>query len=296
MALVSNKMYNKNFQEEFVMNKRFFIFVKVTFFLMFFMNISFAHHAMEYIEIESYSTAKKGEFVFHWHYDYMVDNKNDPQGDHYEITPGLSYGIMDKLMVDIHGHFAKFGNSHLDNDDSVKLAKYQTEYPDGPSPFIEAGAIALQYCVTDAGQLPVNIAISPFFEFPTNRAKELLNSQMVFGGSVIIGKNYGLHNNLTVNLSYERDGDEDVYGWGIGSKFVLSTVDEHAPAFGIEILGDYEGHIGILPGIYAGILQNTVLKAGIFIGLSQYMKKDDTGFQEEKEEDLRANVTVMTAW
>ncbi len=257
---------------------------------------AFAHHAMEYIEMESYSTAKKGEFVFHWHYDYMVDDKNGPQADHYEITPGLSYGILNRLMIDIHGHFAKFGQSHLDNDDPAKLAEYQNKYPNGPSPFIEAGAIALQYRVTDMDQAPVNIAVSPFFELPTNRAKDLLNSQMVFGGSVIIEKNFGLHNNITANFSYERDGDEDVYGWALGTKFTLSTMDEHAPAFGLELFGDYEGRLGIMPGIYASVLQNTIFKAGIFIGLSQHMKKDDSDFQEEREEDLRTNVTIMTKW
>ena len=257
---------------------------------------AFSHHAMEFIEMESYSTARSGEFVFHCHYDYMVDDKNETQADHYEITPGLSYGIFDRLMIDIHTHFAKFGQSHLDNDNPTDLAEYQAQSPDGPPPFIEAAAVALQFRVTEHDQLPIDIAVSPFFELPAGRAKNLLNSEDVIGGFLIISRNFGLHNNITANFSYERDGDENVYGWAAGAKFVLSTIDEHAPAIGIEVIGDYDGHFGIMPGIYANILQNTVFKAGIFIGLSQYRRKADQDFQEEKEEDLRANVTIMTRW
>ncbi len=60
----------------------------------------FAHHAMEYIEVESYITAKQGERVFHLHYDYMVDDSDNPGLDHWEFTPGISYGIVDRLMRD----------------------------------------------------------------------------------------------------------------------------------------------------------------------------------------------------
>ncbi len=72
-----------------------------------------AHHAMEFIELESYNTAPQGAFVFHLHYDYLVDDRDQPKLDHWELTPGLSYGITNRLMVDIHSHFAKFGNDHV---------------------------------------------------------------------------------------------------------------------------------------------------------------------------------------
>jgi hypothetical protein len=94
---------------------------------------------MEYVELESYSTARRGEFVFHLHYDYMVDDKDNPKLDHWEFTPGLSYGITDRLMIDFHTHFAKFGAEHVVED---KRNLYE---PLGPSPFMEAGALSLQY-------------------------------------------------------------------------------------------------------------------------------------------------------
>jgi hypothetical protein len=273
-----------------------YLIVSIFTILVFLVNTLYSHHAMEYIEMDSYSTAKSGEFVYHLHYDYMVDNKLDPQSDHYEITPGLSMGITNNLMFDIHCHFAKFGSSHLDNDDESKQAENMALYPDGPSPFIEAGALSLQYRIGESNQLPVDIAVSAFGEMPTKRAENLLNSEEVFGGSLILGKDFGLHNNITINLNYERDGDENIYAWALGTKFVLSKVDENAPAFGIEVLGDFEGHIGIMSGLYASIMQDTIFKTGIFIGLSQYIKKDDAGFQEEKEEDIRFNFTLMKRW
>jgi hypothetical protein len=257
-----------------------------------------AHHAMEYIEMDSYSTAKASEFVFHLHYDYMVDDKNDPYADHWELTPGISYGIMDRLMFDFHCHFAKFGKSNLGED-------YVEEHPSDPivdseagmSPFIEALAFTLQFRVTDENQLPVDIAIAPFYEIPTKRAEEYLGSEPVYGGALILGRNFGMHNNITANFMYEREGSENSWGWALGTKFTLSLVDEHAPAFGVEIIGDFDGHLGIMPGLYVSINQNTVLKSGVFIGMSQYRnKEDDPDFMEDKEEDLRANITIMTRW
>ena len=51
-----------------------------------------------------------------------------------------------------------------------------------------------------------------------------------------------------------------------------------------------------MPGLYAAIMQDTIFKTGILIGLSQYMKKDDADFQEGKEEDIRFNFTLMKRW
>ena len=73
----------------------------------------FSHHAMEFIEMESYNTPFKGEFVFHLHFDYMVENNMNPNLDHWEFTPGISFGISDRLMFDAHTHFANFEKDHL---------------------------------------------------------------------------------------------------------------------------------------------------------------------------------------
>ena len=102
-----------------------------------------AHHALEYIEMDSYSTAPKGWSVFHLHYDYFVDDEDNPRLDHWEITPGFSYGITDRLMIDFHTHFAKFGADHIVED---RMAEFE---PDGPSPFLEAFAFAAQYRLTE---------------------------------------------------------------------------------------------------------------------------------------------------
>ncbi|MCP4134403.1 MAG: hypothetical protein GY754_25750 [bacterium] len=236
-----------------------------------------AHHAMEYIKMESYSTAKKGEFVAHLHYDYKVDNNKDPSLDHWEITPGISYGIIDRLMFDIHTHFAKFNQGHV-------AASEQAAYPDGPSPFMEAIASSLQFRITDEGQLPVDIAAAATFELPLSRAKDLLGAEMVYGGAIIFGWSYGLHNNITANFTYEGEGGEHSFGWALGFKFVLSLDDEHAPACGIEILGDFKGALGIMPGLYIGITPNTTFKTGIGIGLHDY------------DDDLRAHVSLQRRW
>lgn len=55
-----------------------------------------AHHAMEYIEMESYTTARRGESVLHLHYDYMVDDAHWAIGAKTPVSSdphGIAAGI-----------------------------------------------------------------------------------------------------------------------------------------------------------------------------------------------------------
>ncbi len=231
-----------------------------------------AHHAMEFIELESYSTAPMGAFVYHLHYDYMVDDKDQPNLDHWELTPGMSYGISDRLMVDVHGHFAKFGTGHLIPSQAALFA------PMGPSPFFEAIAAALQYRITESGG-PVEVAVSLTYEEPFKRSVDLLDGQRVFAGTLILNKPLKEHRNLLLNLCAERDGDEMDYGWGLGLRSPL-TPDAHGIAGGIEFLGDFEGNITFLPGVYFPLgMQDIVFKSGIEI--------------DPEDGAVRSNLTLM---
>jgi hypothetical protein len=239
----------------------------------------FAHHAMEYIEMESYSTAKRGQKVFHLHYDYMVDDSGNPNLDHWEFTPGLSYGITDRLMADIHTHFAGFGSGHVVEE---RRAEFGTN---GPSPFMEAVAVALQYRLTDGW--PVDIAVAGTWEIPFSRAEELLGSEdHVYAGTVILNREFGTHGNVCANFSYEAEGKEDEWGWALGVKNPISA-DPHGIAAGVEVSGDFEGNRwGVLPGIYAPVNETITLKTGIKIG----QEKDEEG---RWADTLRANVSLL---
>jgi len=232
---------------------------------------------MEYIEMESYTTARRGEFVFHLHYDYMADNKDNPDEDHWELTPGVSYGITDRLMVDVHTHFAKFGIDH------VLVEEREAFEPDGPSPFMEAAAGALQYRLTE-GWL-VDIALVAGMEVPFHRSKRLLGSEdNVYCGQLIIGKEFGEHSNVTLNLSHEVEGSEDETTWALGVKSPLSD-DPHGIAAGIELMGSFEDvdeNWSVLPGIYMPLgTPNITLKTGLEFG------------QSDGADAMRANVTMM---
>jgi len=238
---------------------------------------AFAHHAMEYIEMESYTTAKRGECVFHLHYDYMVDDKDNPDLDHWEFTPGISYGILDRLMLDVHTHFAKFGIDHIVDEERENYE------PNGPSPFMEAVAGSLQYRVIE--DWLVNIAVVGTVEVPFSRSERLLGSEdNVYAGMLIMGKDFGEHSNITLNLGYEEEGDENETTWGLGVKTPISA-DPHGIAAGIEVRGsfeDTEDNWSILPGVYAPLGdQNITLKTGLEFG------------ESDGADSMRANVTMM---
>ncbi|MEO0246268.1 MAG: hypothetical protein ABIM82_07985 [candidate division WOR-3 bacterium] len=222
-----------------------------------------AHHAMEYIEMESYSTAPKNQKVFHLHYDYFVEEKDNPDFDHWELTPGISYGITDYIMFDAHTHFAKFGKGHTINN--IEL-----------SPFIEAAAFSLQLRAKKFTFVDFAFVLS--YETPFKRSREYLDGKEVFEGKIILSKDFGVHSNICFNLNFIKDGDEFLKEWAFGIKNPLSS-DPHGIAGGIEILGDYEGSLFFLPGIYIPI-ENSIIKTGI-------------GFGNSKSTNLRANLTLM---
>ena len=239
--------------------------------------LAFSHHAMEYIEMESYTTAKQGEFVFHLHYDYMVDNEDNPNEDHWELTPGFSYGILDRLMVDVHTHFAKFSSDHIVE---AERSAYETN---GPSPFMEAVAASLQWRAVQ--DWLVDVAVVGTIEIPFSRAEKLLGSENnVYQGRLIVGKDFSGHRNITVNVAYEEEGDEDDTTWAIGAKSPLSS-DEHGIAGGIEVMGSFDDtsdNWSILPGFYMPIsAENVTLKTGLEFGKS------------DGNNTRRANLTLM---
>jgi hypothetical protein len=232
----------------------------------------FAHHAMEYIEMESYSTALQGQKVFHLHFDYFVPNKDDSKENHWEFTPGISYGITDRLMFDFHTHFAKFGPAHI-------VDPVLSQDPVGPPPFMEAGAISFQYRLTEYNQLPVDLGLVFTYEFPYKRSKDLLDGKEVYEFTIIGSKDFGLHSNVCLNLKFGKDGDEEIKEWGLGVKTPLIG-NPDGPAAGVEFLGDYEGAFQILPGVYIPLIENVTFKTGL-------------GFGNKKSDNLRCNATLM---
>ncbi|MCX7591573.1 MAG: hypothetical protein N2255_08100, partial [Kiritimatiellae bacterium] len=240
--------------------------------------LAWGHHAMEYIEMESYSTARRGEAVFHLHYDYLVEDSDNPRLDHWEFTPGLSYGLTDWLMADVHTHFAKFGPEHV-----VEEWRAQFE-PDGPSPFMEATAVALQGRLPDT--LPVHVAVALTWEIPFHRAERVLGSEdHLYAGTLILSRDFGAHGNVCANITYEREGDADTWAWALGVKTPISR-DPHGIAAGVEVMGDFEGdRWSALPGVYAPISETIIMKTGLEIGRA----RNDAKWCET----LRANVTLM---
>ncbi len=219
---------------------------------------AYAHHAMEYLETESTTTAAQGESLVYLRYDYRVDDKNNPSRDRWEITPGLAHGITDRLLADVHVHLAKFGDGHLEDDRQGEFGA------DGPSPFLEAAAFTLVYRVTDGAWLDVGVAGT--LEVPFSRAKDLLGSKEVVAGTLILSRELPGHRNITANLTYEHEGSEGAWEYALAFKTPISA-DPHGIAAGIELLGDLEDidrSWSVLPGVYIPIgSPQTILKAGV---------------------------------
>jgi len=183
-------------------------------------------------------------------------------------------------MFDIHTHFAKFGEDHIVEEEKENYEET------GASPFMEAAAATLQYCLV--GDWLINIGLSATIEVPFGRAEELLGSEdNVYQGMLILGRDFAAHGNITANVCYEQEGDEDSTGWALGVKSPISS-DPHGIAAGIELMGDFKGDSwSVLPGVYAPLGdEGIVFKTGLQFG------------QEKTEEGrwadtLRASISLM---
>jgi len=232
-----------------------------------------SHHALEYIDVESYSIAQKNQAVFYLRHDYYVEDKRNAELDHWEITPGVSYGFFKYLMGDIHIHLSKFGTGFIKDGEEV-------------SPFFEAFATSLITQITKYKSLPIDIAMSFIYEYPFKRARELIGGKQAFEVRLILSRDFLEHSNITLNLYYSiEEGIEHSYGWMFGTKHPL-TSDMHGISGGLELNGDFNGkEIAFLPGIYIPISQNSRLKVGFGLGLN------DDG--ERLKRNLRSAIQFM---
>jgi len=233
-----------------------------------------AHHALEYIEMESYTMPRKGEFLFHLHYDYYVPDEGNNYLDHWELTPGFAGGIFNWLMFDVHTHFAKFGSAHI-------VPEHQGEFDQaiGMPPFFEAVATSLQFRLTKPQQLPIDAGLVFTYEYPFERSQEYLDGKEVYEATLILYRELGEHRNICANLSYGLDGGEEFWEWAIGFKTPLSP-DPHGINAGVEVIGDFDGGVSVLPGIYFPLAPQINFKFGFQFG-------------NEKWEKTRANLTIM---
>jgi len=223
------------------------------------LNSAQAHHALEYIELESFNLSPKGEVLFYVQYDYIVENEDVPGLDKWEVTPGLAYGVTDRLLFDIHTHYAKFAEDHVVEEEREQYL------PNGPSPFFEAVAMSLTCRITQQG--PFHVAAGGGLELPFSRAETLLGSEdPVYMGTLILGHDIGAHGNVVLNIGYEYEGGEDEWSWGLGARSPL-TDDPHGIAAGVEVHGDFDGERwSVIPGMYIPLRETTQLKIGFEIG------------------------------
>jgi len=207
-----------------------------------------AHHALEFIVLESYSTAPGGNGIFHLSCDYFVHRYRDNDAYNYEITPGISYGITSRLMFDVHTHVSKFGGVNS-------------------APFIEAVAGNVQARITEKGDLPFDIGASLAYEYPTPTSKDLIQGTDPVTFTLIISRDFGAHSNVVANFSYAREislGSAQEFTYGLAIKTPLSP-DPHGAAGGIEFIGDFSKnpYLIILPGVYLPVVEGFVFKTGI---------------------------------
>lgn len=228
-----------------------------------------AHHALEFIDVSSYTLTEKGQFVFYLLYDHKSIDANDPGSERWEFTPGLSYGVTNWLMLDAHTHYAKFGANFIEEDylDSLSEdARARTE-SQGASPMLEAVTISAQVAVPRFNNF-VDVGFAVAAEFPFSQAKKVLGADKpVYELELILQRDFGGHRTIAANLVnvIEHDGDsyEHEQEWRLGFRSPI-TPNPDGIAAGLELEGNFDDSDWFfMPAIYAPITGNAIFKTGL---------------------------------
>lgn len=230
-----------------------------------------AHHALEYIDTTSYTLAEKGQGIAYLIYDHTTQDPNDPGSNKWEFTPGISYGVTDWFMFDIHAHYAQFGFNELDGDyvaslDPAVAARMENV---GSAPMLEATALNFQFALPKFTDL-FNVGFATTIEVPFNQAKKALGAEgLGYEFELILQRELWEHAMVTVNLLHameEVDGDmEGEQAWRFAFRAPISPNPEGIAA-GIEFEGSFEESAWtVMPGIYAPITNSAIAKMGFQI-------------------------------
>lgn len=228
-----------------------------------------AHHALEFIDVTSYTLAEKGQFVFYLFYDHKSIDADDPGFERWEFTPGLSYGVTDWLMVDAHTHYAKFGANYVEEDYLEGLpadARARTEIQ-GASPMLEAVTVGAQVAVPRFNNF-VDVGFLVAAEFPFRQARRVLGADKpVYEAELILHREFGGHRIIAANLInvMEHDGEryEHEQEWRLGFRSPL-TPNPDGIAAGLELEGNFsDSDWFFMPAVYAPIMGNAIFKTGL---------------------------------
>ncbi len=230
---------------------------------------AYAHHALEFIDVSSYTLTGQGESAVYLIYDHKTDDADDPGSERWEFTPGLSYGVTDWLMVDAHTHYAKFGPNYIDQGYLNGLAedvRARTE-SEGAAAMLEAAAVSAQVALPRFNDF-VDVGFSLAMEIPFSQAEEVLGSDTLgYSAELILRRELPGHRMITANLinvmEDEGDGYEHSQEWRLGFRTPVSPNPEGI-AVGLELSGSFdEGDWFFMPGVYAPITSSVMAKMGL---------------------------------
>jgi hypothetical protein len=218
---------------------------------------------------------------------YTTRDQGNEKYDSWELRPGLGYAFTEWAYIQMECVLGKYGQKYLNSSKKEK-------YPSGTSMMLDSVIFDVIFGVANSDKVPVGLGIDFFYRCPTERSADMIGREHSGGFALIISESYGAGHNSSINLSYERNGDKDIFQWAVGSAFQVAKSGMAAFKIGLEFIGDYTGHSAMIPGVYAIIDKSFSVKTGVFIGLSQYTEDHD--HDGNKEDDLSFDFAIVKKW
>lgn len=198
-------------------------------------SIAYAHHGKDYVLVESYDIPHPGAAFGLSTYSYSRDGGIDSS----EIEPGLLFGVLPRVAVEVHAHAAK---------------------AEGESFHYEATAPAVHFQITDHhSQTPIQIGGSAEYEVAAHDGPNRFESRLIFEVPLSSSK-------ITANVIGDRvEGDKWKSGYAAGYRADVSAI----AALGVEAQGLFDSNSAqeLLLGLYLEPTETITLKLSVGTGL-----------------------------
>lgn len=205
-----------------------------------------AHHGKKYLVTGSYELPKPGS----WHVLFATDVGNHFNERSYGFEPGILYGIIDRLDVELHSHHG------------IQDGEFQTEGIALESRLGLFGNFSEREEEVSDGNVPFGMALLMEFE------KGLQDHPDNYEGRLIAGtelSNYTIAGNLIWQQTSDGKGTHEL-GYALGIK--RNVIQELA--LGLEIDGNFEqiNASKITPGVYISAAETLDLRLGVSLGVN----------------------------
>jgi len=205
------------------------------------------------VTVASFDQAPKRSFVITNTFDYKFVDRHDSSKNEWRYTPGIEYGLTDRLLLSLAG---RLKDIH------------------GTRPYIDFGRVGLKTQLTPRKKFPVDIGFQMTYELPTDRSRKATGASDELVETLILSRNFDWRD-LTLAANFIAK-QFPAYGGEAEWEYQFNIRGHVVPRWtwietGLELTGDFDREkpdLQLIPSFYIFLPRETTLIAGLAVGLT----------------------------